>query len=115
MHHKIVLSSEISWKKKSNMDDLKYDRLETKIDKLDDRLDNINLILVKNTDLLDIHIKRTDALEEYVKEEVVKRDLDPIKAHVNDVKAAMRVLKWIGGAVVAILGLLLTLKQLGIL
>jgi hypothetical protein len=95
------------------MDD-KLSRVEDKLDKLDDRLDQMTITMVKNTELLDYHIKRTDALEDYVKEEVVKRDLEPIKKHVDSVRVLIKAISWVTGAVIAVAGFLLTLKQLGL-
>jgi predicted nucleic acid-binding Zn-ribbon protein len=43
------------------------DRLESKIDKIDERLDRIEIQITKNTSSLEEHMRRTEALEELVK------------------------------------------------
>ena len=48
------------------MDD-KLLRIENKIDKLDQRLDNIDLTLARQNVSLEDHIKRTNMLEEEIK------------------------------------------------
>lgn len=73
-------------------------RIHDKLDKLDERLDQQGITLVKNTAILEEHIKRTALLEE---------DMRPIKKHVALVNAAAK----IGSAA---LGLLLAAKQLGL-
>lgn len=49
------------------MEDYKYDKLDAKLDKLDSRLDSIDITLARQCDSLEMHIKRTDLLEEEVK------------------------------------------------
>jgi len=73
-------------------------RIYDKLDKMDQRLDNVDQTLVKNTVLLDEHIRRTNILEE---------DFKPIKKHV----ALMNALAKIGSVG---LGALLAAKQLGL-
>lgn len=71
------------------MDDLKYDILNEKIDKIDEKIDKI-LDHSTNTDVtlagqhvqLEIHVKRTNILEEEVKS---------IKEHTNMVNAVVKV------------------------
>lgn len=100
---------------KSNMEDQKLDRLETKIDKLDDRLDAINLTLVKNTDVLDAHHQRSILLEKQVNmmEAELENELAPIKKHVDSVKYGIKALMWLGSFIVGLLGVLVVLKELG--
>lgn len=58
-------------------------RIESKIDKLDDRLVSIDRTLVQQQVLLDEHIRRTNLLEAEIK---------PIKRHVDMVTGAMKMI-----------------------
>jgi hypothetical protein len=94
--------------------DERINRLEDKLDRMDGRLDKMAVILAKNTELLDIHIKRTDLLEDYLRDEIVARDLNPIKEHVMNVRAASRIIVWVASAAAGTLAFLIGLKQLGV-
>ncbi len=59
------------------------DRLFEKIEKIDDRLSNIDLSLVRNTISLEEHVKRTNILEEEIR---------PIKKHVLMVEAIFKLI-----------------------
>lgn len=59
------------------------EKLESKIDKLDERLDSIDKTLVKQEVNLQLHMKRSDALESQIK---------PIQAHVLKVEGALKAL-----------------------
>lgn len=48
------------------MDNKSFDRLESKVDKLQDSLVDIRETLTRNTTSLEYHIKRTDLLEKQV-------------------------------------------------
>lgn len=58
-------------------------RMEDKIDKLDARLDSIDVTLAKQHEQLSIHIKRSDLLEQQV---------EPLKTHVATVSGALKLL-----------------------
>lgn len=61
--------------------------------KVDDRLDRIDTTAATNTAVLEEHVRRTNLLEEKI--ELDKKDiegkLEPIKAHVNQVKIFMKI------------------------
>ncbi len=59
------------------------DKLFDKIEKIDDRLNSIDLSLVRNTISLEDHIKRTNLLEDEIK---------PIKKHVLMVEAVLKLI-----------------------
>lgn len=59
------------------------DKIDKKVDKLDDRLDKIDVHLAEYNSHLEIHIKRTNLLEEEVK---------PIVKHVYMVNGALKLL-----------------------
>jgi hypothetical protein len=69
------------------------ERLEGKVDKLDERLDSIDKTLAAQHVSLDIHIKRSDALEALVQ---------PIQKHVSMVEGALKLV----GVVATIAGLI---------
>ena len=74
------------------------ERKANQLDRIEIRLDSIDVTLVKNTISLDEHIKRTNLLEE---------ELKPVKAHVNLMNAMAKIVA-AGGTI------LLGLKQLGL-
>ena len=86
----------------------KLDKIEGKLDKLDNRLDSMDIHLARQGKDLSYHIKRTDLLEESVKE--VKKELEPIKAHVSRVDGALRFLGVIS-LLISILGGILKLLK----
>lgn len=94
-----------------------FDKLEGMIIKLDDRIDNVDKTLVRNTVSLEEHVKRTDMLESYVKERVsyVNGEFEPIKKHVNQVTYGVRAIFWFCSVVASIAGFFYLLKQLSLL
>jgi archaellum component FlaC len=88
-------------------------KIEEKLDRLDTRIDSIDKTLERNTVSLETHIKRTDALEDYVKDQV-KNDLIPIKNHVNKITNAVQGIFWFCTVVASVCGFLLVLKHLGV-
>lgn len=99
------------------MSDVK--RLEDKVDKLAEDMVDIKVILERNTASLEEHMRRSDALETYVKqvdnhvkENVIKDEIEPIKKHVNQVTWAIRGIFWFCATAASIA---LALKQLGII
>lgn len=89
-------------------------KIEAKLDKLDARLDDIAITLAKNTQSLEVHIKRTNMLEDYLKK-VEEEDLKPIKRHVMQVTAGIRGIAWFCSLVAAIVSVLLFLAKLKII
>jgi tetrahydromethanopterin S-methyltransferase subunit B len=75
------------------------DRIYTLLEKLDGRVDSIDVTLARNTTTLEEHIKRTALLE---------ADMKPIKAHVH----LMNTLAKVGSALLA---LILAAEKLGLL
>ena len=74
----------------------KLDRLDERLDSVDQRLASIDSTLVKNTVLLDEHIRRTNLLES---------ELRPIKKHVEFINHIAKINSIVGT-------ILLALKQL---
>lgn len=69
------------------------ERIETKIDKLDDRLDAIDIRLAKYNKELEFHVARTTQLED---------ELSPIVKHVEQVRGASKFVGWVVALVAAI-------------
>lgn len=86
------------------------EKLVTMVEKLDNRMDDMAITLVRNTDSLEHHIARTNLLEEYVKTEIT-----PIKKHVDMVKHGAQGVIWVSIALAGIAGFLVTLRELGLL
>lgn len=72
--------------------------IQTKVDKIDDRLDNIDKTLVVNTRLLDDHIKRTNILE---------NEMSSVSQHVITVQLAGKIAMWVLGVIGSAIGMLL--------
>lgn len=64
-----------------------------KLDKLDDRLDSVDRTLVKQEANLAEHMRRTEILES--QHEKLYVELEPVKAHVNQVKAGIKLLAFV--------------------
>jgi archaellum component FlaC len=85
------------------MDDL-LNRLENKIDKLDERLDSIDRTLIAQKSSLDHHIYRTELAEENI--ELLRKDMKPVQNHVQFVKNVMKFLVGVGAIITFVIGLL---------
>lgn len=94
----------------------KLDKIETSIAKLDERLDKIDVVLVRNTATLEEHIRRTDILETYVqdRDEKVDAELVPIRNHVNAVTSGAKGILFFCSALASIAGFIYLLKQLSL-
>jgi hypothetical protein len=90
--------------------DNKLDKILNKLDRLDERQDDMDKTLVRNTVSLEHHIARTNLLEDYVKTEI-----KPIKKHIDTVKYGFAGIMWLSGALVGLAGFLVILNQLGVL
>lgn len=90
----------------SDQNDKRIEKLEQKLDAIIEKLHDQHIVLVKNTESLIIHMKRTDinearieAIEECliqkqgefeVKLDKMQDDIEPIKAHVNIVNVVFK-------------------------
>jgi hypothetical protein len=100
------------------MDD-RLSRIESQLERLNEDVGEIKIVMTRNTASLEEHMRRSDALETYVQkveehltEGVIKKDLEPIKKHVNQVTWAIKGIFWFVGIVGSIL---ITLKQLEVI
>lgn len=88
------------------MDNREMERILVKLDKIEDRLDSIDKTLIKNTESLEYHIKRTDLLQEQVK--TLDTNLKPVEDHVKSVNLIISIVKWVGfPTTLAIIGYLI--------
>lgn len=84
----------------------KLEAIENKVDRLDERLDTIEKVLIKQELNLEIHIKRTNLLEESV--ELLRQDLRPVERHVDYIHGALKFI----GIVSLIVGIFVAIKDL---
>ncbi len=61
------------------------DKIFTKVEKIDSRLDSIDKTLVKQHENLKEHMRRTELLEKQ-QEKLIHEELVPVKAHIEQVK-----------------------------
>jgi len=90
------------------MNDERYSRFETKLDKLDERLDSMDKVMERNTASLELHMKRSDANEAAIEE--VKKAMSPVITHVNRVTWMFKGIAWFVGVVGSII---VVLHELG--
>ncbi len=76
-----------------------YERLEKKLDRMDSRLDSIDVTLGKQQTVLDDHIKRTEILESKVEQDA---------SHAKQLSFTLKLLKW------ATIAAVLTASGLGV-
>lgn len=69
------------------MDDIKFDRLESKIDSINEKIHSIDTTLAAQHESLRDHIRRTEILEEEIK---------PIKKHTERVSGAVAFISFLG-------------------
>lgn len=84
----------------------KLEAIENKVDKLDERLDSIEKVLIKQELNIDLHIRRTNLLEESV--DLLRKDLRPVERHVDYVHGALKFI----GIVSLIVGIFVAFKEL---
>lgn len=81
----------------------KLDKIEAKVDKIIEKVEDINVTLASQHEVLKEHIRRTELIEE---------DMKPIKKHVTIVNALMKVLGLlISGGIITEIIVLLTKKN----
>lgn len=95
-------------------DDSQLNRVEVKIDKLDDRLDGVEKILVLQESNLREHMRRSDALQKMIEDERADKNtrLTPLETTLSGAKSVLKFTTWVVGAVTAIAGLIYTVLQI---
>lgn len=70
------------------------DTLHVKMDNVSEKLTSIDITLQRNTDSLELHMKRSDNLEKKLElqEDQFQKDLEPIKKHINMVTGVIKFL-----------------------
>jgi chromosome segregation ATPase len=82
------------------------DRIYEKLDKIEERLNSIDITLERNTVSLEHHIRRTDLLQD--SSQNLSAQLEPIKTHVTKVQGGLQLL----GAIAAIAAFILVTLQI---
>ena len=72
------------------------DRIEGKVDRLDERQDKVDIRLEQYNSQLEIHVKRSDALESAIQ---------PVLELTKFTKTGFKILGWVAGAVTALTAL----------
>jgi DNA repair ATPase RecN len=87
-----------------------FNKFEEKLDKVQEDVNEIKIILARNTASLEEHMKRTAIAEQRIEmvQEHMSEQIAPIRAHVTMVNTALKVLGALGA-------ILLFLNELGIL
>lgn len=98
----------------SNNNQHQLEKLETKIDRLDERLDSVEKVLVLQEANLREHMRRNDNLEAMIMmfKADTDRDLAPVIEHVNKVKLALTWAVKICIGVAAFAGFVLTVVEI---
>jgi predicted nucleic acid-binding Zn-ribbon protein len=86
------------------MDDSKFSKIESKIDRIADKISNIDVTLVKQQASIDEHIRRTNIAEENIR--MIRKELVPVHKHINMLQGGAKVTGIISGVVYATLKLL---------
>lgn len=80
------------------------DRVDKKMDKILDKISNIDVTLAKQQISLDEHIRRTAIAEQHI--EAIREDIKPMQKHINMVQGGLKVLAALGAVIFSILKLL---------
>ncbi len=85
----------------------KVDKLDTKIDGIAEDIVTLKLTATKHNETLVYHVKRSDLNEANI--ELLRKEVEPIKAHVHQVNGILKFLgifATVGSAIVGILKIL---------
>lgn len=82
--------------------------IRTKVDKSDERLDSIDLTLVRQEATLVEHVRRSDLLEK--KTDLIELDLKPLQSHVIMVNGVFKFLGLLATIVAIIVGIIEVVK-----
>lgn len=92
--------------------DKQIERILDKLEKIDDKIADIDRTLVKNTESLQEHMRRTNLLEQHLNKQDQK--LEPVFKHVDRVGFIVSILKWIGfSGVLGIIGYSIKFYMMG--
>jgi hypothetical protein len=75
-----------------DMDKNMEERILDKLDKIDDRLNDMDKTLVRNTTSLEEHMKRSDALEKLINAQ--SDAMRPVEDHVRHMQGAGKLIVW---------------------
>ncbi len=85
-------------------------RIEDKIDRISNKIETINITLVKQESNLQEHMRRTDIAEANLA--LLKEELSPIKTHISKVEGGLKLIGIIGILVSMILGIIEIIKYI---
>lgn len=86
------------------MEDNRLERIEQKVDKIDETLQTVNIVLAKQHVVLEEHVRRTNLLEQ---------ELKPVKLHVDRVEGVVKFLGLVGVLAAIIEGTVAFLSYVG--
>lgn len=90
--------------------------VNNKLDKIDERLDKVEQVLIRNTTVMEEHHRRSTLLEIHVNkiEERFLAELGPIKNYKDKISYGFKGIVWVTGICISAVTVLLMLKQLGL-
>jgi archaellum component FlaC len=80
------------------------DKIEAKVEKIEDSISNIDITLAKQAKDLEHHIYRTSLAEENI--ELLRTELQPVKKHVALVDAGLKLVGALASATAFVLGVI---------
>lgn len=78
------------------------DKIEAKVDKIEDSISNIDITLAKQSKDLEHHIFRTDLAEQNL--ELLRAEMQPIKKHVALMDAGLKIMGVLASVVTVLVG-----------
>lgn len=82
-------------------DKSQLDRIESKVDQLDARLNAVDVHLAKYNTELEFHVARTNQIED---------ELLPVVKHVEQIRGALKLAGWLIGTLVAVAAIYWSVK-----
>lgn len=93
------------------MSDDVLNRIELKIDKIDERLNSMDITMVRQQVILEEHIKRSDSNEKmYI--HMKEKDIEPLKNDMNQIKGIFKFIGYGSAFISGILGILKLFNKL---
>lgn len=71
--------------------------IHDKLDKMNDVMTQIQVSQARMEINVSEHIRRTEIAEEHI--DLIRKELEPVKEHVSQVRAVVKFSMWIGGAI----------------
>lgn len=93
------------------MSDELLGKIEKKIDKIDDRLNSIDITMVRQQVILDEHVKRSNTLEGLY-HNIKEKDIEPLKNELNQIKGIFKFITMGSAFISAIIGILKLFRKI---